>query len=163
MPSSLRPHGLQHARLLCLPLSPKICSNSCPLSWWCHPTISSSVTPFSSCPQSFQTSGSFPVSQLFTSGGQTIGALASASVLPISIQGWFPVVWFSCRRESRDSQENSLALALCCWRRTTVWFSNPTPGYISRKNENYFEDIWKPMFRATLFTLAKIWKQPKAT
>ena len=66
-----------------------ICSNSCPLSWGCHPTISSSVGPFSSCLQSFPTWGSFPVSWLFTSGGQSIGASASASVLPMNIQGWF--------------------------------------------------------------------------
>ena len=161
MSNSLWPHGLQHARPPCSSPSLGVCPSSCPSSRWCYPTLSSSVIPF--CLQSFPASESFSVSQLFTSGGQTIGALASASVLPMSIQGWFPVVWFSCRRESRDSQENSLALALCCWRRTTVWFSNPTPGYISRKNENYFEDIGKPMFRATLFTLAKIWKQPKAT
>ena len=70
-------------------LSPGICSNSCPLSQWCHPTLLSSVAPFSFCPQSLPASGSFPMSQLFTSGGQIIGA--SASVLPMNIQGWFPV------------------------------------------------------------------------
>ena len=69
--------------------SPGVCSNSCPLSQWCHPTISSSVVPFSSCPQSFPASGSFPVSQTFASGGQSIGA--SASVLPMNSQGWFPL------------------------------------------------------------------------
>ena len=68
-----------------------ICSNSCPLIWWCHPTISSSVTLFSSCPQYFPASGSFPLNQLFTSGGQSIEASASASVLPMNIQGWFPL------------------------------------------------------------------------
>ena len=68
-----------------------VCSNSSPLSWWCHPTISFSVTPFSSCPQSFPASGSFPISQHFTSGGQNIGASASASVLPMNIQGWSPL------------------------------------------------------------------------
>ena len=87
--SSLGPHGLQHARLPCPSLSTKVCSNSCPLSQWCHPTNSSSVTPFSSCPQSFPVSGSFPRSQFFASGGQSIGASASASVLPMSIQDWF--------------------------------------------------------------------------
>ena len=86
---TLRPHGLQHARLPCPSLSPRVCSNSCPLSWWCHPTISSSVSPLSSCTQSFPASGSFPVSQYFTSGSQSIGA--SASVLPMNIQGWFPL------------------------------------------------------------------------
>ena len=82
----LRPHGLQHARLPCPSLSPRACSNSCSLSRWCHPTISSSVTLFSSCLQSFLASGSFPMSWLFASGGQSIGASASASVLPMNIQ-----------------------------------------------------------------------------
>ena len=82
-------HGLQYARLPCPLLSPRACSNLCPSSRWCHPTISSFVTPFSSCPQSFPASGSFPMSQLFASGGQNIGASASAWVLPVGIQGWF--------------------------------------------------------------------------
>ena len=89
MSGSLLPHGLQHARLPCPPPTPRACSNSCPSSHWCHPTISSSVFPFSSCLQSFPASGSFPVSQFFTSGGQSIGASASASVLPMNIQDWF--------------------------------------------------------------------------
>ena len=87
----LWPHGLQHTRLPCPLLSPGVCSNSCPLSQWCHPTISSSVTPFSSCPQSFPASESFPISWLFASGSQSIGASASTSVLPMNIQGWFPL------------------------------------------------------------------------
>ena len=91
MSDSLRPHGLQHARLPCPSLSPWVCSNSCPLSQWYHPTIASSVIPFSPCPQSFPASGSFPVSQLFAPSGQSTGASASASVLPTSIQGWFPL------------------------------------------------------------------------
>ena len=91
MSSSLWPHELQHARLPCPSLSPGVCSDSCPLSQWCHPTISSSVAPFSSCPQSFPASGSFSVSQLFTSGGQNIGASALASVLPVNIQDRFPL------------------------------------------------------------------------
>ena len=82
--TSLRPHGLQHPRLLCPSPTPKACSNPCPLSRVCHPTISSSVVPFSSCLPSFPASGFFPVSQFFVSGGQSIGA--SASVLPINIQ-----------------------------------------------------------------------------
>ena len=80
------PHGLQHTRLPCPSPSPGACSNSCPLSWWCHPTISSSVVPFSSCLQLFLVAGSFPVSWFFTSGGQSIGASTSASVLPINIR-----------------------------------------------------------------------------
>ena len=93
MSSSLWSHGLQHARLLCPSLSLIICSNSRPLSRWCHPTISSSVVPFSPCLKSFPTSGSFPVSRLFTSGGQSVGASTSASVLPVNIQDWFPLGW----------------------------------------------------------------------
>ena len=87
------PHGLQHARLPCpLPI-PGVYSNSCPLSQWCHPTISSSVVPFSSCPQSLLASGSFPMSQLFTSDGQSIGVSASTSVLPMNTQDWSPLGW----------------------------------------------------------------------
>ena len=86
---SLWPHGLQRTRLPCPSLSPRICSNSCPLTQWYHLSISSSVTHFSSCPQSFPASVSFPMSQLFASGGQSIGA--SASVLPMNIRSWFPL------------------------------------------------------------------------
>ena len=109
MSDSLWPHGLQHARLSCLSPTPKTYSNSCPLSRWCHAATSSSVVPFSSCLQSFPASGSFPMSQFFASGGQSIGISASASVLPMNIHNihwshhlqWFwspnqlgcPVVW----------------------------------------------------------------------
>ena len=89
MSSSLWPHGLQHARLPCPSLSPGVCPDSCSLSQWCYSAISSSITLFSSCPQSFPASGSFPMSQLFTSNGHSIGALAS--VLPMNIQGWRPL------------------------------------------------------------------------
>ena len=88
---SLWPHGFQHARLPCPSPSPGVCSNWFPLNWWCHPTISSSVAPFFSCLQSLPAAGSFPMSQLFTSGGQSIRALASASVFPMNIQSWFPL------------------------------------------------------------------------
>ena len=88
---TLRPHGLQHTRLPCPSPTPRACSNSCPSSWWCHPTISSSVIPFSSRLQSFPASGSFPVSQFFASGGQNTGV--SASVLPMNIEDWFPLGW----------------------------------------------------------------------
>ena len=91
--SSLRPHELQDARLPCPSLTPGAYSNSCPSSWWCHPTISSSVVPFSSCLQSFPASGSFQMSHLFASGGQSIGVSASASVLPMNIPDWFPLGW----------------------------------------------------------------------
>ena len=92
MSNSLWPHGLQHIRLPCPSLSPRDCSNSCPLSWWCHPTVSSSIARLSSYPQSFAESGSLPVSQLFASGGQSTEASASASVLPVNTQSWFLLV-----------------------------------------------------------------------
>ena len=90
---SLQPHGLQHIRLPCPSPTPRASSNSCPFSWWCHPTISSSVIPFSSCPQSFPASGSFQMSQLFASVGQCIGVSASTSVLPMNTQDWSPLGW----------------------------------------------------------------------
>ena len=90
---SLWPHGLQPGRLPCPSLSPRACSNSCPSSRWCHPIISSSVIPSSSCLQSFPASGYFPVSQLFSSSGSSIGLSATASVLPVNIQGWSPLGW----------------------------------------------------------------------
>ena len=90
---TLQPHGLQHARLPCPSPTPGAWSNSCSLSWWCHPTISFSVVPFSSCLQSFPALGSFQMSQFFASGGQSIGVSASALVLPMSIQDWFPLGW----------------------------------------------------------------------
>ena len=91
--NSLRPHGLQYTRIPCPSPTPEAYSNSCPLSRWCHPTISSSVVPFSSRLQSYPASGSFPMSQFFTSGGQSAGISASASVLPVNIQDWFPLGW----------------------------------------------------------------------
>ena len=117
---SLWPHGLQHSRHPCPSLCPRACSNLCPLKWWCHPTVSSSVVPFSSCPQSVPGSVSFPVSWLFASG-----ASASVSVLQMNIQGWSPLGWTGLiSLQSRDSQESSpapqfesitsLALSLVC-------------------------------------------------
>ena len=91
--NSLWPHGLQHARPPCPSSTLGVHSNSCPLSQWGHPTISSSVVPFSSCLQSFPASGSFQMSQFFPSGGQSIGVSASASVLPMNNQDWFPLGW----------------------------------------------------------------------
>ena len=90
---SLQPHQLQHARPPCPSPTPGVHSNPCPLSQWCHPTISSSVVPFSSCPQSLPASESFPMSQLFASGGQSIGVSASTSVLPMNTQDWSPLGW----------------------------------------------------------------------
>ena len=128
MSDSLLPHGLQHARLPCPLLSPRVYSNSHPLSQWCHPTISSSVIPFFSCLQSFPASGSFPMSQLFASDGWSIGDSASAWVLPMNIQGWFILVLkglisllskrllrvFSSRRYLQFEGINSLVPSLFC-------------------------------------------------
>ena len=91
--NSLWPHEPQHARPPCPSPAPGVYPNSCPSSRWCHPTISSSVVPFSSCPQSFSASGSFPMSQLFTSGGRSTGVSASTSVLPMNTQDWSPLGW----------------------------------------------------------------------
>ena len=90
---SLQPHESQHARLPCPSLTPGVHPNSCPSSCWCHPAISSSVVPFSSCPQSLPLSRSFPMSQLIAWGGQSIGVSASASVLPVNAQDWSPLGW----------------------------------------------------------------------
>ena len=113
VPDSFRPHGLQHTRPPCPSPTPRVYSNSCPLSRWCHPTISSSVIPFFSHLQSFPASESFPMSQFFTSGGQSTGVSASASVLPMNIQAWFPLDQLDLKElvgspcSPRDSQESS--------------------------------------------------------
>ena len=107
MSDSLQPHRLQHATLPCPSPTPRVHSNSRPSSWWCHPAISSSVVPFSSCPQPLPASGSFPMSQLFTWGGQSIGVSALASVLPMNIQEWFPLGLVGSPCSPWDSQESS--------------------------------------------------------
>ena len=93
MSDSLWPHEPQHARPPCPSPTPRVHPNPCPSSQWCHPTLSSSVIPFSSCPQSFPASGSFQMSQLYTSGGQSIGVSASTSGPPMNTQDWFPLGW----------------------------------------------------------------------
>ena len=143
---SMRPHEPQHARPPCPSPVPGIHPNTCPLSWWCHPSISSSVIPFSSCPQSFPASGSLQMSQLFTSGGQSIGVSASTSVLPMNTQDWSPLGLtglISC--SPRDSQESSQAPQIksiissllsflygptltsvhSCWKKWQVWLCRP--------------------------------------
>ena len=107
MSDSLQPHGMQHARSPCPSPIPRVYSDPCPLNQWCHPAISPSVIPFSSCLQSLPASGSFPMSQLFAWGGQSIGVSASASVLPMNTQDWSLewTRWISC--SPRDSQESS--------------------------------------------------------
>ena len=105
---SLQSHGLQHARPPCPSPTPRAYPNSCALSRWCHPTISCSVIPFSSCLQCFSASGSFQMRQFFTSGGQSTGVSASASVLPMNSQDWSPLGWTGwISLQSRDSQESS--------------------------------------------------------
>ena len=127
---SLWPHGLQHTSLPCPPLSPRVCSNSCPLSQWCHPTFSFSVVPFSSCLRSFPASGSFPMSRLFTSGSQSIGASASASIFPMNIQGWLPLGltgWISLQSKGLSRVFSS----------TTVWkhqFFSTQPSWWSNSH-----------------------------
>ena len=106
--NSLQPHGLQHTRPPCLSPTPRVYSNSCPLSWWCHPTISFSAVPFSSCLQSFLASESFPLSQFFASGGHSIGVSTSTSVLPMNTQDWSPLGWTGwISFQTRESQESS--------------------------------------------------------
>ena len=149
MSNSLQPHGLQHIMLPCPSLSPRVCSNSCPLSWGCHPTIASSVLPFSPCLQSYPGSGSFPMSQVLISDGPSIEALASASVLPMNIRVDFPwewLIWSPCC--PRDSQESSPA----------VWFKGiifsalsllygPTltsiPDYRENHSFDYMDFCWQ--------------------
>ena len=152
---SLQPHGLQYTRLLCPPPSPGVCSNSCLSSRWCHPTISSSVAPFFSYPQSFPALGSFPVSQLFTSGGQSIGA--SVSVLPINIQGWWTLGLtglFSLLSKGFSTVFSSTAL----WKHQFFGAYDYIPIRIeSRVLKRYLYT----MFLAALSTIVKKWKQPK--
>ena len=108
MSDSLQPHESLHARPPCPSQTPRVCSNSCPSSRWCHPAILSSVVPFSSCPQSLPASGSFPMSQLFAWGGLSIGVSAWASVLPMNTQDWYPLGWTGwIYLQSNDSQESS--------------------------------------------------------
>ena len=140
MSNSLWPHEPQHSRLPCPSPTPGVYSNSCPLSWWCHPTISSSIVPFSSRLQSFPTSGSFQMSQFFTSSGQSIGVSASTSVLPMNIQDWFPLGWTSrspCN--PRDSQEPSPMpqfKSINSWALSFIYSANLTSIYDYWKNHS---------------------------
>ena len=121
---SLPPHRPQHARPPCPSPTPGVYSNSCPLSRWCHPTISSSVIPFSSHLQSFPASGSFPRSQFFASGGQSIGVSASTSVLPMNIQDWFPLGVTGLILQSKGQHHSSKASILWCSAFIIVQLSN---------------------------------------
>ena len=128
MSDSFRPHGLQHTRLPCPSLPPCVCSNSCPLSHWCHPITSSFVTPFS-CLQSFPASGSLPMSWLFTSGGPGIGDLASASVLPRNIKVWFPLgltdlIFLLSKRLSRVFFSTTVRKQQFFGAQSSLWFNS---------------------------------------
>ena len=126
--NSLWSHELLHARPRCPLPTPGVYQNPCPLSRWCHPTISSSVIPFSSCPQSFPASGSFQMSQLFTSGGQSIGVSASTSVLPMNTQDWSPLGWTGCislQSKSLLQHHSSKASIFRCSAFFTVQLSHP--------------------------------------
>ena len=132
MSDSLRPHGLQHVRPPCPSPTPRVYSSSCPSSWWCHPTISSSVVSFSSFPQSFPASGSFPMSQLFAWGGQNIGVSASVSVLPINTSelislrmDWLDFLAVQGTLKTLLQHHSSKALILQCSSFLVVQLSHP--------------------------------------
>ena len=137
MSNSLQPHGLQHARPPCPSPTPGVYSNSCPLSRWCHPSISSSVIPFSSCLQSFSASGSFQMSRFFASGGQSIGVSASASVLPMNIQNWFPLRWtdwiFAAQRTRKNLLQHHSSKASILWHSALLMVQLSHPFIITGK------------------------------
>jgi len=155
MSNSLRRHELQHTRLPCPSPTPKACSNLCPSSQWCHPT---SVIPFSSCFQSFPASESFPMSQFFASGGQSIGASASASVLPMNIQDWFPLGWtglisLQCKGLLSLLQHHSSKAVNSSfygstftsihdyWKKTELWLDRPLSAKSVPQPSDYFQSI----------------------
>ena len=143
----LWPHGPRHAKLPCPSLSPKVCSNSCPFSQWCHPTISSSVAPFSSCLQSFPASGSFPMCWLFASGGESIRA--SASVLPVSIQGWFPLgltglISLLSKGLSRVFSSTTVWKHQFFGTQPSLWSNCHTRTWLLGKNHSFdYMDLWR--------------------
>ena len=142
---TLQPHGLQHSRPPCPSPTPGVPPNPCPSSWWCHPAISSSVIPFSSCPQSLPASRSFPLSQLFAWGGQSTGVSASASVLPTNIQDWFPLEWTGLiSLLSKGLSKSSPAPQFKCTKRiqhckSTIrqWKTTPTWGKFLKRGGSY--------------------------
>ena len=151
---------LQHARLPCPSPSPKVCSNSNPLSQWCHPTISSSVVPFSSCPQSFPASESFPGSQLFASGGQSVGVSVSASVLPVNIQGRFPLgLTGLISLLSKDSQKSLPPLSVVVKKWDSWIFSTAfsIAHWVEMKCQNYSMEkhLWNSRVKASKDLLHK--------
>ena len=146
--NSLRPHELQHARPPCPSPTPRVYPNSCPLSHWCHPTSSSSVVPFS-CPQSFPASGSFPMSQLFASGGQSIGVSASTSVLPVNTQDWSPLGWTAGlggnsynHLETNNIQASSKSICSC-----------NSMSLLLPYNPRVHRELWKDVHLASFITM----------
>ena len=137
MSDSLRPHELQHARPPCPSPTPRVYPNSCPSSRWCHPAISSSVVPFSSCPQSLPASGSFPMSQLFAWGGQTVGVSASTSVLSVNTQDWSPLEWTGWI--SLQSMGHSRIIS----KRQFKSFSSSALNFLHSSTLTSIHDYWK--------------------
>ena len=157
MSDFLQPHELYHARLPCPSLSPGVCSNSCPLGQWFHPIISSSVTPFSSCSQTFPASGSFPMSQFFTSGGQSIRASASASVLPMNSfrMDWLDLLAVQGTLKSLLQHHSSKASFIQCSAFFIVQLSYPymTTGKNTALTRWTFVGKVMPLFFNTLYRL----------
>ena len=149
MSDSLQSHGLQHTRFPCPPQSPRVCSNSCPLKWWSHPTVSSSVVPFSSSLQSFPASGSFPISRLFASGGQSIGASASAAVLPMNIHNWFPLgltglISLQSKGLSRVFSSTTIWKYQFFSTQPSLWSSSPIHTWLLEKRSfDYMDLCWQ--------------------
>ena len=148
MSDSLQTPGLQHTRPPCPSPTPRVYSNSCPLSWWCHPTVSSSVIPFSSHLQSFPASGSFQMSQFFASDSQSIGVSASASVFPMNIQDWSPLGWTGWISLQSKGLSKIYDLAIPCL------------SIYPKKMKSLKKDMCILMFITALFT-ANIWSHPK--
>ena len=145
---SLQLHGLQHTKPPCPSPTPRVYSSS--LSWWCHPTISSSVIPFSACLQSFPASGSFPMNQLFASGGHSIGVSASASILPMHIQDWFPLRltgWISLLSKELSRVFSSTTV----WRWTVLSRHFPAPG--SFRMSQFFGIRWPKYWSFSFFLI----------
>ena len=145
MSNSLWPHGLQHARLPCPSLFPRVCSNSCPLSWWCY--LSHPLPPSSPFPSIFPASGSFPMSWLFASGGQSIRASASASVLPVCIQGWFPLgltglISLLSKRLSRVLSSTTIRKHQFFSAQPSLWFNSHICTWLLKKKKPIALTIW---------------------
>ena len=157
MSDSLQPHEPQHARPPCPSPAPRVYQNSCPLSRWCHPTISSSVVPFSSCPQSFPASGSFPMSQFFASGGQSIGLSASASVLPMNTQDWSPLGWtgWSSLQSKGLSRifSNTTVQSINCWVLSLLYGASLTSIYESGKKHTLTRETFVGKLMSLLFNM----------